>query len=69
MGSRDVGVASGSSLVFLDSPSTTSAVTYKLQMQCGAGGGDVFLNRGGSDYNQTDRARAASSITVMEISG
>jgi hypothetical protein len=55
--------AIGDSVVWLDSPSTTSTVTYKVQWRIDAGTG--YLNRhvGGVDYN------SVSSITVMEIAG
>lgn len=48
---------------FLDSPSTTSATTYKLQYRTSAG--TIYLNRRGSanDFN------TASTITVTEIAG
>ena len=51
---------------YLDSPSTTSAVTYKLQwslQQAGTG----YLNRAGTDTDDNTHARGASTITVMEI--
>jgi hypothetical protein len=53
---------------FLDSPATTSATTYKLQLFNGfiAGGGTVFFNRSGfQDSGVTQYA--TSSITLMEI--
>ena len=50
------------SLNFLDSPATTSATTYKLQMSTGAGTA-TFNRTGGSVLNG-----GASNITVMEIS-
>ena len=53
----------------MDEPATTSATTYKIQIQC-ATSGNAYVNRShrdtdGSGYD----ARLASSITVMEISG
>jgi hypothetical protein len=53
---------------FLDSPNTTSAVTYKIQMSANAAN-NVFINRSSSDTDSTERSRAASTITVMEIAG
>ena len=55
--------------VFLDSPSTTSSTTYKVQMLSEPSGntGTVFLNRSGEDADSNQAARAASSITLMEI--
>jgi len=50
---------------FLDSPSTTSATTYKLQWACEGSGGNktYFLNRKGQNANEG----ATSTITVMEV--
>ena len=46
---------------YLDSPATTSAITYKLQWATGSG--TIYLNRRG--YNDT--YGVLSTITVMEI--
>ena len=54
------------SMQFLDSPSTTSAVTYKLQASCGNDGGTIYLNSPGTVDAQS--GNTASTITVMEIS-
>jgi hypothetical protein len=53
---------------FLDSPNTTSAVTYKLQMRSGASDA-IYVNRTGADTDNSNFARTASSITVMEVAG
>lgn len=54
--------------VYLDSPATTSAVTYSIALAAGAAGTYVHLNRSNSDRDTTlYDARTASSITVMEI--
>ena len=53
---------------FLDSPSTTSAVTYKIQTRT-QGAGTIYINRSAGDSNSTNSGRFTSSITVMEISG
>ena len=50
---------------FLDSPATTSATTYKVQMFVNTGTG--FINRTGSDGDTATRPRTAANITVMEI--
>ena len=47
----------------LDSPSTTSALTYKVQWYTRVG--TIYLNRRASDTNFV----TSSSITVMEIAG
>lgn len=54
--------------MFLDSPGTTSAVTYKLQWRV-YNGGTVYLNRNHVDSNDEAQIRSASSITVMEVVG
>ncbi len=50
------------SITFLDSPSTTSATTYKCQMLAG-GGNTGYFNQWGLN---TDQA-AVSTITAMEV--
>jgi len=54
--------------VFLDSPSTTSAVTYKVQFSANSTN-TAYINRTQADYDNTGYARGISSITVMEIAG
>jgi hypothetical protein len=51
---------------FLDSPSTTSATTYKIQVWA-PNGSQTSVNRSYEDSNQSNRPRFASVITVMEI--
>ena len=55
---------------FLDSPSTTSSTTYKVQMIAGDGY-TGYINRSGSDSDTNDAygSRTASTITVMEVKG
>jgi hypothetical protein len=56
---------------FLDSPSTTSATTYKLQI-ASEGGDTVQVNRNAQfDNDSTDPkfSRSSSTITVYEVSG
>jgi hypothetical protein len=50
---------------FLDSPATTSAVTYKLQSRAASGTSTLYLN--GTGRNSADDALGSSTITVMEI--
>jgi len=52
--------------VFLDSPSTTSATTYKIQTYSN---GVVYVNRSRDDGNEANRSRNASTILAMEIAG
>ena len=53
---------------FLDSPSTTSAVTYKIQART-QGSGSIYLNRSAGDQNNSTSGRFTSTLTVMEVSG
>ena len=59
------------SITFLDSPSTTSSTTYKVQMNTEASGntGYVHVNRSGEDADNNQNGRTCSTITVMEVSG
>ena len=54
--------AEGQSMTFLDTPNTTSATTYKLQVRSPSGN-TFYINEreGNSDY------RTISTITVMEV--
>jgi hypothetical protein len=54
---------------FLDSPSTTSAVTYQLQLINDRDTETIYVNRGQGDGDSSQTFRNASSITVMEIAG
>jgi len=51
---------------YLDSPATTSQITYKVQ---GIAFTNGYLNRSDGDGDFDSRGRTASSITVMEIAG
>ena len=65
----------GFSACILDSPSTTSAVTYKIQVfqtqDSSNSTKTVCINRAGRDADDSagHDGNAASSITVMEVSG
>ena len=54
------------SFQFIDSPSTTSATTYKLQVAVQSGG-EFYLNR--ARRNSSVDASCSSTITAMEVSG
>ena len=53
-------------IMYLDSPATTSAITYKLQAANPTGSSTCYINR--TSFDQTN-SRSTSTITVMEISG
>ena len=54
-----------SSIYFLDSPNTTSSITYKIRMR-GNNGNTVRMNVAGSDRSSNDGA-FASNIILMEV--
>ena len=56
---------------FLDSPSTTSATTYKIQWNITYDNGTpiIYLNRSVDDSDSSSRARTASSIIAIEVAG
>jgi hypothetical protein len=66
--SHDGSIASGTvTSCYLDSPSTTSAVTYKWQGGNGGNSGSFYINRTEDDGDDVTQIRMASTITVMEI--
>jgi hypothetical protein len=56
------------SIIFLDSPSTTSSTTYKLG---GAiwGANSLYINRAANDVDAGYQPRAVSTLILMEIAG
>ena len=56
------------SMNFLDSPSTTSSVTYGVQLTP-VGGNTVFVNRSATDSDTSSFPRPVSTITLMEVAG
>lgn len=54
--------------IYLDSPATTSATTYKVQWICNTAGTN-YLNRSRTDTDAGTFARGSSTITVMEVKG
>ena len=54
---------------FMDSPATTSATTYKMQIAAGDQGYKFNIGRGDENSNEFSRGRFPTSITVMEVSG
>jgi hypothetical protein len=53
---------------FLDSPGTTSAITYAVQFRAD-GSRTVAVNRAAVDVNNAISARTVSTLTLMEVSG
>lgn len=54
-------------LLYLDSPATTSATTYAVQA-ADIAGGTLYVNRSSTDTNGTNYARYASTIVALEVS-
>ncbi len=54
------------SFMVLDSPATTNATTYKVQLSKGSDSGTVYLN--GSAGGDSMSGNTASTIIVMEVS-
>jgi hypothetical protein len=56
------------SMCWLDSPATTSATTYKLQLGTPYNASyNAYINRAANNDNATYNARTVSTITAMEI--
>lgn len=54
---------------YLDSPATTSQITYKVQAAYTGGSGNLFFNQAGQDGDNSTHVRTASTLTAMEIAG
>ena len=52
---------------YLDSPATTSALTYGVTVSSNDSGAAIYINRSVSDTGSTSAQRSISTITVMEI--
>ena len=68
LGTNSNDIESGMSMTFLDSPNTTSAVTYKVQSMT-EGNYTTYINRSSTDSDSTSVPRYASTMTLMEVSG
>ena len=55
------------SFSYLDSPATTSATTYKIQIAFIVNDGTTYINRTVNDESSASRSRTSSTITLMEI--
>ena len=64
----DTGDVRHHSTVWLDSPSTTSATTYKIQFMMASAGSTAYINRFAATNDSAAYGRGVSSITVMEVS-
>lgn len=72
VGQYKTGISANMSFIFLDSPATTSATTYKLQVRAqnsAAAAINIIVGATGDDADRSDNSRFPSSITLMEIAG
>ena len=65
----DNNLAFSFSNMYIDSPATTSATTYKLQTRTENGTNAVYVNRTIADTDSSVGMRTLSNITLMEIAG
>ena len=56
-------------VTYVDSPSTTSAITYKMQFWQDTPGNPIYVNRTNNDGDAAGWPRTSSSIIAMEIAG
>ena len=59
--------AAGIGINFLDSPNTTSEITYKIMIRSNTNGTIVAVNRTQNDSDAASQSRQTSTITLMEI--
>jgi hypothetical protein len=52
---------------FLDSPSTTSAITYKVQVYNQQAAQTTYINRSTTDTDSSSFARSISTLTALEV--
>jgi hypothetical protein len=62
------GRPANNSLIFLDSPATTSATTYTLQTKT-SGTGVSYVGRGATDTDNANFGRFPASIIAIEVKG
>jgi hypothetical protein len=54
-------------IMYLDTPSSISSLTYELYIRRGSESTTLYLNRSGGEADNENHARGASTITLMEI--
>jgi len=55
-------------MYLIDSPATTSTLTYEMQIYCNDGG-TIYVNKSGQEADNGNHTRSCSFLTVFEISG
>ncbi len=69
-GGSSASIANSGSILFLDSPNTTSQISYKVFLQStNSNAVTVYVNRSETDTDNTYFGRYASTITVLEVAG
>ena len=63
------GIENGAAFNFLDSPSSTSSITYRTCVNAEGSGKTVVINRGHNSSNQDETFVTCSTITAFEIGG
>ena len=63
----DTGFMNSITMEFLDSPATTSALTYQVIGLPEGGSTQININKSSTDSDSASRGRGSSTITVMEI--
>jgi|21_taG_2_1085346.scaffolds.fasta_scaffold40442_2 hypothetical protein len=66
--SGDIDGGNSLAVCFLDSPNSTSSLTYKISAKNNGTGGTIYLNRTISDSDAATRGRFASVLIAQEIS-
>jgi len=56
-------------IMYVDSPATTSSVTYQLQGNNARDSETIYINREANDADNAQTTRGVSTITLMEIAG
>ena len=54
-------------IVFLDSPTSASPVTYAVEIRRGGASGTAVVGRAGGDANDAARGRNPASLTLIEV--
>jgi len=53
--------------VFLDSPASSSSVTYSAAVTMGGSSGTMYVNRGVDDTDTASRLRTVTTLTLIEV--
>jgi hypothetical protein len=54
-------------LHFVDSPASTSAITYKVQVSANSNATTLYVNRSSSDADSVNTFRAISTLSAIEV--